>query len=290
MTRRSDFRKALADVLRLAAANEQRGVLALQAAIRELRAQLADRITRGDINAATISRLLVDVEALIEQTGAQMAAIADQTIRQAGQYGADSVLEPLLAINAPLATTSQLQRLAPLVGHTVDLIVGGLTADMRSAMRRALRINALGEASPNDAMQAIDRILGQVGRGGRTKTTGVYYDAERILRTETGRTFNITAADTLKQAAQDDPNVKKRWVNPLQPTSRPSHVAAHMETLANPISANEPFIVDGEALMYPLDPNGSAKNTINCGCRILTVYDDLGVVLMPGETRRFTTV
>jgi hypothetical protein len=27
-----------------------------------------------------------------------------------------------------------------------------------------------------------------------------------------------------------------------------------------------PFVVGGEELMYPRDPNGSAENTINCSC------------------------
>lgn len=290
MTRRSDFRKALNDVLRRAAANEQNGVNGLYAAIAELRRQLADRITRGDINAASVGRLLSDVEAMIRAATDQMGVVTRNTIQQAGVYGADSVLDPLHAIGAPLATTSQLARLDAVVGFTVDMIVGGLTVDMQTKIRRALRLNALGDASPNEAMQAIDQILGRVGRGGRTKTTGVYYEAERILRTETGRAFSITASDTRNEAAKDDPKIKKRWVNPLQPTSRPSHVAVHMETLARPIPANEDYIVDGERMKHPHDPNASAKNTINCGCRELTVYDDLGVIQMPGEARRLTTV
>lgn len=286
MTRRSDFRNALNAIIRRANANEQEGIAAIRVALAELRSQIADRVTRGDINAASVLPLLRDIEAMIEVVNARMANIVAMTVRQAGVYGANSVVSPLQAINALINTTGNLNRLDTVVGFAVDLITGGLASDMRVKIQMALRRNALGDASPNDAMREIDRILGLVSRGGRSKSTGIFYEAERIVRTETGRAFNITAQDTLMDAANDDPNVKKRWVNPLRPNSRPEHIAAHMATLSKPVPANEPFIVAGEELMFPLDPNGSAGNIINCGCRMLTVYDDLGVIEMPGERQR----
>lgn len=286
MTKRSDFRKALNDVLRLANSNETLALRDIRRVLRELRASIADRVTRGAITAATVSRLLSDVNAMIEQSTIEIADISRNAVITAGGYGADSVLSPLDAISAPVFTLAQTQRIGQLAGFTVDLIVGGLSDSMRNRIRRAIRLNALGDSSPGDAMADIDTVLGLVRRGGRAASSGVFYDAERIVRTETGRAFNMAANDTLLEAAEDDPNVKKRWVNPLQPTSRPSHVAAHMQTLSKPIPVDEPFIVGGEALMFPQDPNGSAGNTINCGCRTLTVYDDLGVIQMPQEAAR----
>lgn len=39
----------------------------------------------------------------------------------------------------------------------------------------------------------------------------------------------------------------------------------------------EPFIIGGEALMYPGDPAGSPGNTISCRCTILPVIPEEGV-------------
>lgn len=290
MTRRSDFRKALNDVLRSAERSQREAVVALFAIIRSLRAQIADRITRGEITAASSPALLRDIDAMIAQATEEMGASASTSIFAAGSLGADSVLNPLRAIGAGAPSVSQLQRIRQLAGFTVELIVGGLSDTMRNRIRRAVTMNALGDAAPSVAMADIDIVLGLVGRGGRTKTTGIFYDAERIIRTETGRAFNMAANDTLQAAADDDPNVKKRWINALQPTSRPEHVAVHVATLSNPIPANEPFMVGGEALMFPQDPNGSAGNTINCGCRMVTVYDDIGVIELHNERGRIEAI
>ena len=36
--------------------------------------------------------------------------------------------------------------------------------------------------------------------------------------------------------------------------------------MSAPIPLDEPFVVDGEELMYPGDENGSPENVINCQC------------------------
>lgn len=56
--------------------------------------------------------------------------------------------------------------------------------------------------------------------------------------------------------------LKKTWVAILDSKTRPEHVAADFQQVA----LNQPFLVGGEYLMHPRDPNGSAGNVINCRC------------------------
>lgn len=84
-------------------------------------------------------------------------------------------------------------------------------------------------------------------------------EAKRIALTETGMAFNFSRHEAMTSAG-----VKlKRWLSSHGPTVRPAHAEAEA-TGAVPI--DEPFIVDGEELMYPGDPSGSPENVINCHC------------------------
>ena len=60
---------------------------------------------------------------------------------------------------------------------------------------------------------------------------------------------------------------KKTWISQKLPETRDAHFMADGQT----VNIDDPFIVDGEALMYPGDPNGSAKNVINCLCILIGV-------------------
>jgi uncharacterized protein with gpF-like domain len=87
--------------------------------------------------------------------------------------------------------------------------------------------------------------------------------AETIAQTEVGTASGYstqTEAQVLKQ--HENLNVKKIWVSMLDDVTRISHVFADGQIQ----NMDDPFIVGGEALQYPKDPNGSIENTINCRC------------------------
>jgi hypothetical protein len=67
--------------------------------------------------------------------------------------------------------------------------------------------------------------------------------------------------------------IGNKWVTSGLPNMRPWH--EDMEGVASRL--DEPFIVDGEELLYPGDPNGSPENIINCACTHtpVTSEDDL---------------
>lgn len=99
---------------------------------------------------------------------------------------------------------------------------------------------------------------------------GISYRAERVART------NVVACNNA--AAQDvyvENGVKKHeWLSTHDSVTRgndPSDECDHVSADTQVVGINEPFIVSGEPLMYPGDPDGSPGNTINCRCTILPV-------------------
>ena len=84
---------------------------------------------------------------------------------------------------------------------------------------------------------------------------------------------NYEIAETLKKPRTDNRRAfalialaMKMWVTMGDLKVRAWHVAAHGQTVAVIMA----FVVMGEMLMYPGDPNGSAKNIVNCRC--VTAY------------------
>jgi phage portal protein BeeE len=85
-------------------------------------------------------------------------------------------------------------------------------------------------------------------------------EAKRIAVTETNIVYGTSTHETAAAAG-----VKThRWVN--EEGARPAHEEAGDRYGEEGIPIDEPFIVDGEALMHPGDPSGSAGNIINCRC------------------------
>lgn len=120
---------------------------------------------------------------------------------------------------------------------------------------------------------SIDRMVQEIERKD-------YLDGrvERILRTEINRAINYgneLAAKTYSYKTQ------KRWISVHDNRTRHPHALADAQV----VNIDEPFIVGGERLFFPGDPNGSATNTINCRCvtEIVAIRDNTGR-LTPKDT------
>jgi hypothetical protein len=88
------------------------------------------------------------------------------------------------------------------------------------------------------------------------------YESKRIAMTETGMAFNFSRHETMTEAGVE----LKSWLSSHGPNVRSAHAAAEEDYGDSPIPMGEPFVVGGEELMYPGDPDGSAENVINCQC------------------------
>jgi len=123
----------------------------------------------------------------------------------------------------------------------------------------ALIQHIIGAQPLADTITQVERIMGGVPRA----------RAMTVAYTEIGRVHSISQDAALQQAGAIVPNVHKRWLKSGKVHPRPEHVAAHNQIRRY----DEPYLVDGESLQYPRDPNGSAGNTINCGCLSIPVVD-----------------
>ncbi len=86
-----------------------------------------------------------------------------------------------------------------------------------------------------------------------------------IARTEIARSFNAGQLEALKQMSIP----RKMWISQLDDRVRETHLEAHGQVRG----VDAPFLVGGESLMFPLDPNGSPENTINCRCTLAPVLE-----------------
>lgn len=103
------------------------------------------------------------------------------------------------------------------------------------------------------------------------------YRGDTIARTESLNALRSGQADAVSQAIEqgevDQRDVLKAWIDTGQDGStRESHIQAGID-YAEGIPFDQPFIVGGEPLMYPGDPQGSAAETINCRCQLRTVIN-----------------
>lgn len=98
-------------------------------------------------------------------------------------------------------------------------------------------------------------------------------NAETIARTETHGAAESTGFDTATQAAvAAGMALTKRWLATHDARTREDHAAAEDDNQEVPI--DEPFIVGGDELMYPGDPDGSAEQVVNCRCT--AIYEEAG--------------
>lgn len=97
------------------------------------------------------------------------------------------------------------------------------------------------------------------------KMTGC--EARRVARTE----VNSAATNGAFTAMTDAGVEYKSWLGSHGPHARPEHQAVEDATIGDPIPVDEPFEVDGEQMMFPLDDSlgASAGNIINCQCDVL---------------------
>jgi uncharacterized protein with gpF-like domain len=87
--------------------------------------------------------------------------------------------------------------------------------------------------------------------------------ARLIAATETARHFNSSQlAHALLREKQGILGMIKEWDTTMDDKERTAHRLANGQ--ARPL--NQPFVVGGENLMFPLDPTGSPENVINCRC------------------------
>lgn len=265
------YARALLDVARRSDRLERDTLRAMVAALRELRRALSAELAAGEFADWRLRELTRTLDQLMASVEAAMRQAAQGGVVSAASLGAASVVEPLTAAGVTVRffapTPQQVQVLSD---FSADLI-GGITAEVRRSINAQLRLGALGGSTPHQVMQQVTRILGLSPR----HPGGAAYRAERIVRTELTRVYNVAAHGAMGEVE----GAGKRWIATGDERTRTTHLQAHLATLENPIPVDQPYRVGGSLLQYPGDPAGSAEETINCRCRSVVVHPDVGVIV-----------
>lgn len=168
---------------------------------------LADPGSLTDFRRFNLNQLTTDVDRLITETTATLATQAEGVYANAAQLGVEMIHQPIkatgLTIQAGLPGLDA-ALVASAFGNTVDLLTPPMQ-QFATQVKQALR----GVAMAGDGRQeAINKLRGQIqGQG----FEGAAYRAERIIRTELGRTFNQATYDRMVSLAKEFPFLRKGW-------------------------------------------------------------------------------
>jgi hypothetical protein len=171
-----------------------------------------------------------------------------------------------LGIGQPIgAVNMQTVRIAQ--GYAADLI-SGLSADAAAKVKGVVQRAFLGGQSMGEIIEAV----GSAMEGG--KFSGIFSEvgarAMRIAHNEILRVHSISGQARLEDLASRNDKIKKQWLHLPIGVPRLGHLLADTQI----VPVDEPFMVEGEELMFPRDPSGSPENTINCHCVSVPYIDD----------------
>ena len=98
-----------------------------------------------------------------------------------------------------------------------------------------------------------------------------------IARTETHSAASFANHEMGKELRGSGVQIKKQWVSTGDERTRLAHINANGTT----VPMDEAFTVDGAKMQYTGDPNGGARNVINCRCVTLYIEDETVVYDSP---------
>jgi hypothetical protein len=266
----------------------KRLIALLQDVRKDMALTLADNATT-DFEIFRTQNLISSVDNIIVNFQSGLSKNFNTSFVGAGKLGVEIVANPLDTIGL---NVSSFNALAPSqVNVALDFsaeLVQNITEDLRSKINTQLRQATLAQQSPFEAMRGITKALGVNPDDGIWGTRnrpdavkGVAARAEAIARTEMTRINNLAQSSTQQQAGNLIPGLLKRWIATARGNTRDTHISAHRRYFNDPIPINEPFRVGRSELMYPGDPRGEAKETINCRCTMATIVPEIGVQETP---------
>ena len=160
----------------------------------------------------------------------------------------------------------------PMLSDTQLVAVKDYTADLITNMSRQtieevsghVRRGIVAGENPYKTMKRIEDVL-------LRKKKGTFWRAEKIVRTEQGRVFNIANQERMGQARKQLPDLRKQWVTAGDASVRPDHAKAGRDYAPGgnpgPIPIDEDYIVGGVPLSMPSAPGGDPAQVVNCRCQ-----------------------
>jgi hypothetical protein len=291
MTAKQDYVNELNSIAKRYGAMEDETIRQILALLKELRNGIAGEIGQvTDWDSYRARQMDAALQRLVDEFMAQASADAQAAFRAAVADGELSTVEPLRAIGVDVGFFQPSKAQVNVALDFSARLIQNIGDDVRKAVDQQIRLATLGQKHPLDAMRAITDALGIEARTGVWKkrpdvVRGVAARAETDLRTEMQRMYNLAAFSQAEDGAQRVPGMTKSWMATSDGRTRIEHLQAHQRYKENPIPVDEPFIVGGEKLMYPGDPNASARATVNCRCRAVYHHPAVGRVGSPLDAR-----
>jgi hypothetical protein len=238
------------------------------------------QLTPDSFNAAQLNVLKKSIERAMATFSHQASSAVIGLESKAFELGQKTITTPLdsAGLSSAFGQVST-SSLSVAQGYTADLI-SGLSNSASASVNAAIQRAFIGG-------QSITDIIGQIGKAlpGDKGFTGLFSPvgkrATAIATNEILRVHSIAAQAKLEDAAERHPELMKQWKH-LAIALRPriGHEIADGQTQ----KVEDPFQVEGEDLMYPRDPNGSAENTINCHC-LMVPYFPAGALQASAEQK-----
>lgn len=267
------FEAALAERLRsrarLLLGADQAVVRLLNDARTSILAQLAAQ--PADWQQWQLSRIRDQLDVILNALASQAGASVQGSLRDAWQQGEDLVDKPLAAgginieIRLPLLDTQVLQAMS---SFTVERMKN-MAAEIAAQTTRQLGLVTIGSISPFQAIQAIQKWLGNDTP--RRATT--------IVRTEVSRAFALASEQRLVQASEFVPGLQKQWRRSGKIHSRWNHDLMDGQVVDAKQSFKVPNPRGGfDQMRCPHDPAAPAEQIINCGCLAIPFIKDWQVM------------
>ena len=222
------------------------------------RTEVAATVASTEWQAYHLPQMKSAIERAMQEFGDKYGVDLREAQRGFWEHGIDSVDLPMRKIGIIQAIPEiDTTLLSVMQGFSSDL-VEGLTREAVKKINTELSLGLMGQKSPYDVMKAVGRNLKD-----KSIFKSIAHRAETIVRTEAGRVLEAASQARKEVAARVVPGLQKEWFYGHSPKlPRIDHLMAAGQIR----DVDAPFNVGGEELMYPRDPAGSARNTINCGC------------------------
>lgn len=154
--------------------------------------------------------------------------------------------------------------LLPALSNLSATKVKGLVADAIDLVDSWVARGLIGGAPIGEVLDGLSNVIDQPGPFGTIRNR-----AEVIYRTQGMQALSVAQRFATAPIVSRVPGTKKRWMATWDKRTRLWHVEANGQV----VPYDEPFMVGGERMMHPHDPNGSARNCCNCRCTWVVVPD-----------------
>jgi uncharacterized protein with gpF-like domain len=237
------------------------------AAIKQLdaaRKKVAATIANTEWELYYLPKMKAAIDKAMQEFAAKYSADLSAAQKEFWKFGQTMVDAPLAAAGVSVVIPAIDTTVLVAMQSFSKNLVKSLGTDAANKIYNEIGMGLMGQKTPFEVMTAVGKNLDD---------KGIFHSiaarAETITRQESGRILEAASQARMEKAAEVVLGLKKQWQHGGSRMPRISHLAAAGQIR----DVDKPFMVGGEALMYPRDPAGSPGNTINCSCYTVPIMD-----------------